>query len=68
MVKFKPPFLRGLGGEDAVCETLMQTVDEGQRTSGDYGGGDKLSRDDDPRKRIKSASDILDQRGRLSGR
>ena len=68
MVKFKPPFLRGLGGEDAVCETLMQTADEGQRTSGDYGSGEKLNRDDDPRKRIKSASDILDQRGRLSGR
>jgi hypothetical protein len=66
--KFKPPFLRGLGGEDAVCETLMQLVDEGQRTSGDYGSGDKLSRDDDPRKRIKSASDILDQRGTLKGR
>jgi hypothetical protein len=66
--KFKPPFLRGLGGEDAVCETLMQLVDEGQRTSGDYGSGDPLSRDDDPRKRIKSQSDILDQRGRLKGR
>lgn len=66
--KFKPPFLRGLGGEDAVCETLMQLVDEGQRTSGDYGSGEKLSRDDDPRKRIKSASDILDQRGTLKGR
>lgn len=68
LVKFKPPFLRGLGGEDAVCETLMQLVDEGQSTSGDYGSGDKLDRDDDPRKRIKSASDILDQRGRLRGR
>jgi len=68
LAKFKPPFLRGLGGEDAVCETLMQLVDEGQSTSGDYGSGDKLSRDDDPRKRIKSASDILDQRGRLRGR
>lgn len=68
VAKFKPPFLRGLGGEDAVCETLMQTVDEGQRTSGDYGSGEKLSRDDDPRKRIKSQSDILDQRGRLRGR
>lgn len=65
--KFKPPFLRGLGGDDAVCEVLMQTVDEGQRTSGKQ-GGDKLSREDDPRKRIKSQSDILDQRGRLTGR
>lgn len=66
--KFKPPFLRGLGGEDAVCETLMQTQDEGQRTSGKLGGGEKLSRDDDPRKRIKTPSDIQDQRGRLRGR
>jgi hypothetical protein len=46
----------------------MQTVDEGQRNSGDYGGGEKLSRDDDPRQRIKSQSDILDQRGKLRGR
>ena len=68
LAKFKPPFLRGLGDEDAVCEVLMQTVDEGQRTSGKLGSGDKLSRDDDPRKRIKSQSDILDQRGRLRGR
>ncbi len=68
LAKFKPPFLRGLGGEDAVCEILMQLVDEGQSTSGNDGSGDKLSRDDDPRKRIKSASDILDQRGKLRGR
>lgn len=67
-VKFKPPFLRGLGGEEAVCETVLQTADEGQRTSGKFGGGDKLSRDDDPRKRIRGPSDIIDQRGKLRGR
>lgn len=67
-VKFKPPFVRGLGGEEVVCETIMQTADEGQRTTGKFGGGDKLSRDDDPRRRIKGPSDILDQRGRLRGR
>lgn len=67
-VKFKPPFLRGLGGEDVVCETIMQTADEGQRTTGKTGKGDKLSRDDDPRRRIKGPSDILDNRGRLRGR
>lgn len=67
-VKFKPPFLRGLGGEDAVCEVILQTADEGQRTSGKFGGGNKLSRDDDPRRRIKGPSDILDQRGNLRGR
>jgi len=67
-VKFKPPFLRGLGGEETVCETVLQTADEGQRTSGKFGGGDKLSRDDDPRKRIRGPSDIIDQRGKLRGR
>lgn len=67
-VKFKPPFVRGLGGEEVVCETLLQTADEGQKTTGKFGGGNKLSRDDDPRKRIKGPSDIIDQRGRLRGR
>lgn len=67
-VKFKPPIVRGLGSEDVVCETIMQTADEGERTSGKYGGGEKLSRDDDPRRRIKGPSDIFDQRGRLRGR
>lgn len=66
--KFKPPIVRGLGGEEVVCETIMQTADEGQRTTGKFGGGDKLSRDDDPRRRIKGPSDIFDQRGRLRGR
>ena len=67
-VKFKPPFLRGLGGEEAVCELILQTADEGQRTSGKLGGGDKLDRDDDPRRRIKGPSDIFDQRGKLQGK
>jgi len=67
-VKYKPPFLRGMGGEDAVCEVILQTADEGQRTSGKLGGGDKLDRDDDPRRRIKGPSDIFDQRGNLQGK
>lgn len=67
-VKFKPPIVRGLGGEEVVCETIMQTADEGQRTTGKFGGGDKMSRDDDPRRRIKGPSDIQDQRGKLRGR
>jgi len=66
--KYSPPFLRGLGGEEAVCEVLLQTSEAGERTSGKYGGGDKLSRDDDPRRRIKGPTDLDVLRGRFRGR
>jgi hypothetical protein len=66
--KYQPPFLRGMGGEDAVCEMLLQTSEVGERTSGKSGGGDKLSRDDDPRRRIKGPTDLDVLRGRFRGR
>ena len=66
--KFQPPFLRGLGGEEAVCEMVLQTTEAGSRTSGKMGGGDKLSRDDDPRKRIQGLSDLNVLQGRSQGR
>ena len=66
--KFRPAFVRGLGGEETVCEMILQTTEAGERTSNKFGGGDKLSRDDDPRKRIKGPSDINVHRGRFSGR
>ena len=66
--KFRPPILRGLGGDEAVAEIMLQTADEAQSKSGKFGGGTKLSRDDDPRKRIKGPSDIIDQRGNFKGR
>jgi len=66
--KFRPPFMRGLGGEEAVCEMVLQTTEAGERTSGKLGTGDKLSRDDDPRRRIKGPTDINVLRGHLRGR
>jgi hypothetical protein len=66
--KFQPPFMRGLGGEEAVCEMLLQTTEAGERTSGKLGTGDKLSRDDDPRRRIKGPTDLNILRGNLRGR
>jgi len=66
--KFQPPALRGLGGEEAVCEMVLQTTEAGSRTSGKLGGGDKLSRDDDPRKRIQGLSDLNVLQGRSQGR
>ena len=66
--KFQPPFVRGLGGEEAVCEMLLQTSEVGERSTGKFDGGDKLSRDDDPRRRIKGPSDINVLRGSFRGR
>jgi len=66
--KFRPPFVRGLGGEEAVCEMILQTTEAGERTTNKFGTQDRLSRDDDPRRRVKGPTDINTLRGRLPGR
>jgi hypothetical protein len=66
--KYNPPIVRGLGGEEAVVEVLLQTTEAKERISGKFGGGDKLDRDDDPRRRIKAPTDIRILRGQLKGR
>ena len=66
--KYQPPFMRGLGGEEAVCEMMLQTTEAGEKSSGKFGRGDKLSRDDDPRRRIKGPTDINILRGTQRGR
>ncbi len=66
--KFRPPILRGLGGEEAITEMVLQTSEVGERTSGKFGGGDKFSRDDDPRRRIKGSTDLQVLRGDFKGR
>jgi len=66
--KFRPPIVRGLGGEEAITEMVLQTSEVGERTSGKFGGGDKFSRDDDPRRRIKGPSDLSVLRGDFKGR
>lgn len=66
--KFRPPILRGLGGEEAVVEMILQTTEIGERTSGKFGGGNQFDRDDDPRRRIKGPTDLPILRGDFIGR
>ncbi len=66
--KFNPPILRGIGGEEAVVEIILQTSEAKERTSGKFDRGDPLSRDDDPRRRIKGPADLSLLRGRFKGR
>lgn len=67
--KYRPPFVRGLGGVEAVVEVLLQTVEAGQLSSGKFDSSDHpfQSRDEDPRRRIKGPTDINILRGRLKG-
>jgi hypothetical protein len=64
--KFTPPILRGLGGEEAITECVMLTVEVGQRTSEKF----RTSTDprDDPRRRIKGPTDLSILRGIRTGR
>lgn len=66
--KFRPPFVRGLGGEESVCEMVLQTSEAGERTSGDFGGGDPLRREAESKRRIKGPTNLDILRGRLTGR
>ena len=67
--KHRPPFVRGLGGDDAIVEMLLQTVEAGQLSSGKFDSSDHpfQSRDEDPRRKIKGPTDINVLRGRLRG-
>jgi len=66
--KFSPPFVRGMGGEEAVTEMVLQTTEVGQRTSAKYGGTDKQRREANVRRRIKGPTEIDVLSGRLQGR
>lgn len=66
--KFRPPFVRGLGGEDSVCEMVLQTSEAGERTSGKFGGGDPLRREAESKRKIKGPTDLDILRTRLRGR
>ena len=67
--KFQPPIVRGLGGEEAVAEVLLQTTEAGELTSGKFDSGDHPfeSREEDPRRKIRGVADINVLRGRLKG-
>jgi len=66
--KFSPPFVRGLGGEEAVTEMVLQTTEVGQRTSAKFGGTDKQRREANVRRRIKGPTETDTLSGRLQGR
>jgi hypothetical protein len=67
--KFKPPIVRGLGGEEAITEVMLQTTEAGQLATGKFDSADHPfeARDEDPRRKIKSVTDISVLRGRLKG-
>jgi len=66
--KFRPPMVRGLGGEDTVCEMVLQTSEAGERASGKFGGGDPLRREAEAKRKIKGPTELDILRGRLTGR
>ncbi len=66
--KFTPPFVRGLGGEEAVTEMVLQTVESGERTSAKFGGTDKQRREANVKRRIKGPTETDVLTGRLIGR
>lgn len=66
--KAQPPFVRGLGGEEAVCEVILQTTEAGQRSSAKFGSNDKLRREAEARRKIKGPTDSAILTGRLRGR
>lgn len=68
--KFRPPMVRGLGGDEAIAEVILQTTEAGQLTTGKFDSSDHpfASRTEDPRRKIRSPSDIRILRGQIKGR
>jgi len=66
--KFNPPIVRGLGGEEAVTEVVLQTTEVGERTSAKFGGTDKERREAKARRNIKGPTETDVLSGRLQGR
>jgi hypothetical protein len=66
--KAQPPFVRGLGGEEAVVEMVLQTTEAGQRSTAKFGGTDKQRREAEVRRRIKGTTETDVLSGRLQGR
>lgn len=66
--KFKPAIVRGLGGEEAVVELVVQTVTHGEETTGKFDRVDPDSRDAvDPRRKIKGPTALGVLLGRNKG-
>lgn len=64
--KFIPPFVRGLGGDNAVCEMWLETEESGEGTLGT--DPNRAARTDDPRRKIKGPTDLRVLRGQIKGR
>jgi hypothetical protein len=66
--KFKPPFVRGMGGLEAVAEMIVQTTESGQRSTGKFDVDDpKFNRLEDVRRRIKGPTATQILRGPIKG-
>lgn len=68
--KYRPPLVRGLGGEEAVAEMVVQTAEAGQLSTGKFDSSDHpfQSRTEDPRRKIKGGTDHRILRGDIKGR
>jgi hypothetical protein len=67
--KFRPPFVRGMGGEEAIAEMVLQTTEAGQLSTGKFDSSDHPfeRRDEDPRRKIKGPTDARILRGSIKG-
>lgn len=68
--KYRPPLVRGLGGEEAVVEMIIQTSEAGQLATGKFDSSDHpyQSQTEDPRRKIKAGTDHRILRGDIKGR
>lgn len=68
--KYRPPLVRGLGGDEAVVEMVIQTSEAGQLSTGKFDSSDHpyQSRTEDPRRKIKGGTDHRILRGDIRGR
>ena len=68
--KYRPPLVRGLGGEEAVVELIIQTAEAGQLATGKFDSSDHpyQSQTEDPRRKIKGGTDHRILNGDIKGR
>lgn len=68
--KYRPPVVRGLGGEEAVVEMVIQTAEAGQLSTGKFDSSDHpfQSQTEDPRRKIKGGTDHRILNGGIKGR
>lgn len=67
--KYRPPMVRGLGGDPSIVEMVVQTTESGELVSGRFDSADHpFDREDDPRRKIKGGTDANVLRGIIKGK